>query len=477
MKRTNQRMQAPDQLDHPEVPPAGIGGFADRHGFAAPERAPFPFALFAGPGFRPVEQVALDDIVGDAVIVEQRLRSGGGFGAAEGKRVKQQDGGGNADPHQLQQGGGPIGLDVGGDDDQAGAVPDGLVGVLPAKSASGRSPGLARARARSRLMHCPEECWGAIQVRSGLQVTRPTAWPSCWPRLASEAARMTPCSSVDLKPLPTWTRRSRSRKIHQSEEGMCSNWRTYSAIPPGGGGPVDGFERVAGDILPHRFHADGGFQGGAAWAAAFPGAPTSGDLDGRQRQHGRQHQQDGGVGPDQFHAAQPQRVAGTQGGRPKVEQATAGAGALGLPFHRLVPANRSDPPGGVARQVGMVFHLQPQGGQEAVIEDGKTLFQQVADLGPAIAHLAFHEQPAGQGERPEETQQPAPGQNDEQRAPGPVRPEQLQYQPAGWPEPATGGSDMRIFAKDELGFTMFDWRCRVRICMTIGQRLCLRNLT
>ena len=99
----------------------------DRHGFAAPERAPFPFALFPGMGFWPVEQVALDDMVGDAVIVEQGLSSGCRIGTAERKRVEQQNGRGNANPDQLQERGGPIGVYIGRDDDQAGRMADGFL--------------------------------------------------------------------------------------------------------------------------------------------------------------------------------------------------------------------------------------------------------------------------------------------------------------------------------------------------------------
>ena len=90
-------------------------------------------------------------------------------------------------------------------------------------------------------------------------------------------------------------------------------------VPAGGGGPVDGFKRVTGGILAHGFHADGGLQGGAARAAAFPGAPASGNLDGGQRQNRRQNQQDGGVGQEQFHVAQSEWIARAQSGGAQVE--------------------------------------------------------------------------------------------------------------------------------------------------------------
>ena len=129
--------------------------------------------------------------------------------------------------------GSPMSLDVGCDDYQAGTVTDGFVGVQQ-QSGEGMIAGRASARVRSTFIQSPEDCWGAIQVRSGLQVTKPTAWPSCRPRLASEAARMTPmCFGWIQKSGPPEPKRSRSRKIHQyRKRAYVPDWRT-TAHPAG----------------------------------------------------------------------------------------------------------------------------------------------------------------------------------------------------------------------------------------------------
>ena len=68
----------------------------------------------------------------------------------------------------------------------------------------------------------------------------------------------------------------------------------------------------------------------------------------------------------------------------------------------------------------MIGQLDPHGRGKASVFDGKALFEAVADLRPAKAHLALQAQVAGERTRPQVAQQPGAAQSYQQDHPAPV---------------------------------------------------------
>jgi len=85
-----------------------------------------------------------------------------------------------------------------------------------------------KARERNISSRCPFPCRGGSQTDFSPCAAKPTIRPCRSSRSANDAAKITPCSIVELAPCPTWTRRSASSNIQQLLAGAPSKSRTKS---------------------------------------------------------------------------------------------------------------------------------------------------------------------------------------------------------------------------------------------------------
>ncbi len=90
-------------------------------------------------------------------------------------------------------------------------------------------PGRATASARKISQRCACPPCGASHTNCFALATSPTARPARKPRSANDAARITPCSTVEFCPCPACALSFKSRTIHQSPLGVLSKCRTKSS--------------------------------------------------------------------------------------------------------------------------------------------------------------------------------------------------------------------------------------------------------
>jgi hypothetical protein len=167
--------------------------------------------------------------------------------------------------------------------------------------------------------------------------------------------------------------------------------------------PVDGAQRIARRVGAHRGHGGGGLMGAALGAGQARGQAA------QQAQIGQHH----GPRIDQYrahirighhHLEQAQRVAAAQLPRAEAEDAAALAAPLGPIALPVVGPRIGYPVWPVARQIGMVQNLHPQGRQRGAVGHGELFAQHVAHQHPDAARRALAAQPGTERARPQVTE-------------------------------------------------------------------------
>jgi len=193
---------------------------------------------------------------------------------------------------------------------------------------------------------------------------------------------------------------------------------------------VHAADGVARNIVPHPGGVGRHLQGAPAGAAGARGRPA-GQAQVRQVDDGRVDQDRLALGMVKGHAKEAQGIASAGLPRTQGKEAALAADALCAPVDDLLSVGAAHRAGRIARQVRMVVDLDPGSGEQRAVLQRKALFQQVADVGPAVVLLAGQEQVPGYLPRPDI----APGQgaagHDQEAHPHPAGHNDLQQQQQG----------------------------------------------